>query len=74
VVEAAEAGDFHIDPVETIDQGIELLTGVEAGERDEQGAFPDDTINGRVEARLREFADRRRQFALTDGEAESSEA
>jgi lon-related putative ATP-dependent protease len=74
IVEAAEAGDFHIYPVETIDQGIELLTGVEAGERDEQGAFPDGTINSKVEARLREYADRRRQFAMTDGEAESTEA
>jgi predicted ATP-dependent protease len=74
VVEAAEAGAFHVYPVETVDQGIELLTGVEAGERDEQGAFPDDTINGMVEARLRAFADRRRQFALTDGEVESAEA
>ena len=74
VVEAAEAGDFHVYPVETIDQGIELLTGVEAGTRDEQGAFPEDTINGRVEARLREFADRRRQFALTDGQMDSADA
>jgi len=73
VVEAAEAGDFHVYPVETIDQGIELLTGIEAGARDEQGAFPDDTINGLVEARLRTFADRRRQFALTDGQAESAD-
>ena len=74
VVEAAEAGDFHVYPVETIDQGIELLTGVEAGERDEQGTFPDGTINSKVEARLREYATRRRQFALTDGEAESTDA
>jgi len=73
VVEAVEAGDFHVYPVETVNQGIELLTGVEAGTRDEQGAFPDDTINGRVEARLHEFADRRRQFALTNGQAEMSE-
>jgi len=73
VVAAVESDDFHIYPVETVDQGIELLTGIEAGTRDEQGAFPDDTINGRVEARLREFADRRRQFALTNGQAEMSE-
>jgi hypothetical protein len=59
--------------VDTVDQGIELLTGVEAGARDEQGAFPDDTINSRVEARLHEFADRRRQFALTDGQADHSD-
>ncbi|PSQ59384.1 MAG: ATP-dependent protease, partial [Bacteroidetes bacterium QH_10_64_19] len=73
VVEAVEAGDFHVYPVETVDQGIELLTGIEAGSRDEQGAFPDDTINGQVEARLHEFADRRRQFALTDGQAEMTD-
>jgi lon-related putative ATP-dependent protease len=66
VVEAAEAGTFHVYPVETIDDGIELMTGVEAGKRDEQGAFPDDTINGRVEAQLRTFAERRRDFAQTD--------
>ena len=74
VVAAAEAGDFHVYPVETVDQGIELLTGVEAGTRDEQGTFPDDTINGRVEAQLRTFADRRRQFALTDGQADAADA
>ena len=73
IVEAAEAGDFHIYPVETVDQGIELLTGVEAGERGAQNGFPEDTINGRVEARLRTYADRRRQFALTDGQADASE-
>ncbi len=71
VVAAAEAGDFHIYPVETVDQGIELLTGVEAGTQSEQGTYPEDTINGKVEARLREYADRRRQFALTDGQAET---
>ena len=73
VVDAAEAGDFHVYPVETIDQGIELLTGESAGEPDEQGAYPDDSINGRVEARLRTYADRRRQFALTNGQDESAD-
>jgi len=73
VVAAVEAGDFHVYPVETVDQGIELLTDVEAGTRDEQGAFPDGTINGKVEARLHAFADRRRQFAQTNGRAESAE-
>jgi lon-related putative ATP-dependent protease len=74
VVAAAKAGDFHIYPVETIDQGIGLLTGMEAGTRDEQGTFPEGTINGKVEARLHTFADRRRQFALSDGQADSAEA
>ena len=72
VVAAVEAGAFHIYPVETVDQGIELFTGMEAGTRDEQGAFPDGTINAKVEARLRTFADRRRRFARTDGDPQSA--
>jgi predicted ATP-dependent protease len=68
VVAAAEAGDFHVYPVETVDQGIALMTGVEAGTRDEQGAFPPDTINERVEATLRAFAERRRAFANGDAQ------
>ena len=59
VVEAVAAGHFHVYPVETIDQGIELLTGVPAGEPDETGAFPAGSVNQRVEARLRELAERR---------------
>ena len=74
VVDAAEAGDFHVYPVETVDQGIELLTGIEAGTRTDQGTFPEGTLNGKVEAQLRTFADHRRQFALTDGQMESTDA
>jgi predicted ATP-dependent protease len=73
VVQAAADGDFHIYPVETVDQGIEQLTGTPAGTRDEHGAYPDDTINGRVEARLKQFADRRRQFAFMNGTTEEAE-
>jgi len=40
VVEAVEGGKFHVYPIETIDQGIEILTGVEAGDRDAAGSFP----------------------------------
>ena len=57
VVKAVEAGQFHIYPVETIDEGIELLTGVEAGTADEAGKFSANSINGRVEQRLRELSD-----------------
>jgi len=62
VVEAVKDGKFHIYAVETIDQGIEVLTGLPAGERDSSGRFPDGTVNQRVEARLVELADKRRQF------------
>ncbi|MCB0104496.1 MAG: hypothetical protein KDE53_01265, partial [Caldilineaceae bacterium] len=52
VVEAVEAGRFRIVAVSTIDQGIEVLTGIPAGERRADGTWPDGTINARVDARL----------------------
>ena len=62
VVDAARQGRFHVYPVETVDEGIELLTGVAAGESDEEGRFPPDTVNGRVAATLLQFAERARAF------------
>jgi predicted ATP-dependent protease len=58
VVEAVAEGKFHIYPVATVDEGIEILTGVPAGERDEEGQFPEETVHARVLARLREFNQR----------------
>jgi len=55
VVEAVRTGKFHIYPVETIDEGIELLTGKAAGVRRPDGSFPPESINGLVEGRLREM-------------------
>jgi lon-related putative ATP-dependent protease len=60
VVEAVEADKFRVYPVGTIDQGIEILTGVEAGDRDGEGNFPEGSINHRVEARLIELAEKRK--------------
>ena len=65
VVEAAAAGRFQIYPVENIDQGIEILTGVPAGQRDAGGQFPAGSINFRVERRLSDFADRVRPAGTT---------
>ena len=70
VVKAAADGKFNIYPVETIDQGIELLTGVPAGAQDAAGIFPADSINGRVQATLAEFAENARAFAADDHNAE----
>jgi lon-related putative ATP-dependent protease len=66
VVEAVAAAQFAVYAVETIDQGIELLTGVPAGERDNAGAFPAGSVNQRVETRLVELAERRLIFGATD--------
>jgi lon-related putative ATP-dependent protease len=63
VIDAASEGRFRIYAVETIDQGIEILTGMPAGERDADGRYPEDSINGRVERRLAGFAEAARRFA-----------
>jgi len=62
VVDAAKDGKFHIHAVDHIDQGIELLTGVPAGERGADGTFPDGSINAKVEDRVRGFAEARRRY------------
>ena len=63
VVAAVEQEKFHIYSVETIDQGIELLTGLPAGELDETGHYPAGSINARVQARLTELAEKRQAFS-----------
>jgi lon-related putative ATP-dependent protease len=67
VVQAVKDGQVY--PVDTVDQAVELLTGLPAGERDKSGAFPDGSVNERVEARLIELAERQREYA---GEKEES--
>ena len=62
IVEAVRNGQFHIYAVSTIDEGIEVLTGLEAGERGPNGEFPAESINGKAEARLRDFANGLRTF------------
>ncbi len=59
VVAAVAAGQFHIYAVETVDEGIELLTGVPAGARGPDGRYPAGTVNALVEQRLRQLSERR---------------
>jgi lon-related putative ATP-dependent protease len=60
VIEAVARGQFHIYPIRTIDQGIELLIGVRAGAGDEEN-----TVNGLVSKRLRELATGLKAFAAS---------
>jgi lon-related putative ATP-dependent protease len=62
VRDAMEAGDFHIYPVDHIDQGIEILTGIEAGEKQEDGSYPEGSINAMVKQRLEAMANRLAEF------------
>ena len=67
VVQAAAEGKFAIYSVEHINDGIEILTGVKAGERSAEGRFPAATINRLVEDKLRSFAERGRAFSGRQG-------
>jgi len=60
---AVEEGRFHIWAVRTVDEGMEVLTGMPAGERQADGTYPEGTINYLVDRRLREMAETMRRFA-----------
>lgn len=66
IVEAAKAGKFSIYPVKTIDEGIEVLTGVKAGERKKDGTFEKNTVNYLVDKRLKEMAETFKEFQGTE--------
>ncbi len=63
VVAAVREGRFHIWSVETIDQGIEILTGVPAGERQDDGSYPEGSVNALVGQRLRDMLENMKKFS-----------
>lgn len=62
VVEAMEQGLFSVTAMSSVDDAIELLTGIPAGKRDKEGNYPPDSINGLVEATLLGFAKNLQDF------------
>jgi lon-related putative ATP-dependent protease len=63
VVEAVAAGHFSVIAVGTIDDALEVLSGMEPGTPDAKGSYPAESFNGHVAAGLRQCAERTRQFA-----------
>jgi len=63
VVDAVEAGRFAVYPIDHIEEGLALLTGMTVGERGTDGHFPEGSLYARAEARLRGFAEAQRRFA-----------
>ena len=63
VVKAVEDGKFHIYPVRTIDEGIEILTGKKAGKRKADGTYPKGTINQLVDDKLKSLAEGLKNWA-----------
>jgi len=75
VVEAVRHGQFSVYPVASIDEGLEILTGVKSGERGDDGRYPAGTLNRLVEDKLRSFAERSRNFSKAGvGAAEDGKA
>jgi lon-related putative ATP-dependent protease len=67
IIDAVTRDQFHIYAVKTVEEGLELLTGLKAGERGPDGKFPEGTIYARAEARLREI---QKNLNLTEEEEE----
>ncbi|MCW8894410.1 MAG: AAA family ATPase [Sulfurimonas sp.] len=63
IVEAVKEGSFAIYAVKSIDEGISILTGIEAGKADKKGKFPKKSINGMVVAHLEKFSKTLREFS-----------
>jgi predicted ATP-dependent protease len=66
VVHAVRDGRFHVWAVKTVDEGIEALTGIPAGERQEDGKFPSGTLNFLVDERLRKMAKGLKEFSAQE--------
>ena len=74
VVSAVEQGEFHIYAVETIDQGIEILTGIPAGIQQKDGSYPEDTVSYLVDKRLRELGKGLKEFSADEGKKNDNES
>jgi ATP-dependent Lon protease len=66
VVEAVRKGEFHVWAVSTIEEGLEVLTGLPAGARGEDGSYPADSLFGRADARLRQLVEDVSRYGVAD--------
>jgi len=74
VVDAIRSENFHVYAIDTIDEGIELLTGIPAGEPDDEGNYPSGSVNNLVDNRLREMLEGKERKTAEEEEVDSSEA
>lgn len=71
VIDAVESGNFHIYPIEHVDQGIEILTGMTAGEPDSDANYPEGTLNEIVQSHLTELAEKSARFGKNEKESKA---
>ncbi len=74
VVEAVRDGRFSVYAVQNIDEALSILTEADAGVRDDNGRFPEESLNGRVEEQLIEYARLREQFGKNENHGERGES
>ncbi|NNG07813.1 MAG: ATP-dependent protease, partial [Desulfobacteraceae bacterium] len=72
VIDSVKAGQFHIWPISTVEQGIEILTGTAAGELQSDGTYPEGTLFSKVDERFLEIAEIVKKFAKEEEEPEKS--
>jgi Lon-like ATP-dependent protease len=73
VLDAISAGSFSVWAVDHVDQGIELLTGITAGEMNEDGTYPEETINFLVNERLEKLSKGIKEFEASGEDGEKAE-
>lgn len=73
VVEAVKEGKFRVYPVKAIDQGIEILTGMKAGERNKDGTFEKGSVNDLADKQLKQYAENLRKFGAEEAKKEEKD-
>lgn len=66
VINAIKEGNFHIWPVTAIDEGIEILTGIEVGKIKPDGTYPENTVNFLVDKKLQELAEHIKKYGAAE--------
>jgi lon-related putative ATP-dependent protease len=72
VIDAVKQGKFHIYQVATVEEGIEILTGKPVGKPDEEGNYPDETLYGEVQQKLKKYLEKsmnlKKEFGANNNE------
>ncbi|NBB76869.1 MAG: AAA family ATPase, partial [Bacteroidetes bacterium] len=63
VLDAVEEGKFHITSIETIEEGLGILTGMDVGELQEDGTYPENSVNAKIMENLQQLAEKRKSFS-----------
>ncbi len=73
VVETVEKGNFHVYAVSNVDEALEILTGVKAGERKENGSYEAGSVNDMVQKALRSYAEKMKGYREEKSRREAKE-